>query len=130
MLWPMMWLSSIELKRTDAVFRGTNFMSDRMRKINELIKEEASKAIAENISRDFFITVSTVETSRDLKNATIWVSIMNEEKKTLQALKENKSAIQHAITSKMATKYTPKIAFEVDRSLDHAFKIEELLRND
>ena len=105
-------------------------MSDRIRKINELIREEASRAINENVSHDFFITVTNIETSRDLKNTTIWVSIMNNQEKAFEALKEKKSAIQHEITSKMATKYTPKIEFKIDRSLDHAMKIEELLKND
>jgi ribosome-binding factor A len=104
--------------------------SDRIRKINELIREEAGRAINETVSRDYFVTVTNIETSRDLKNTTIWVSIMNDEKKAFEALIEKKSAIQHAITSKMATKYTPKIEFKIDHSLDHAMKIEELLKND
>lgn len=105
-------------------------MSDRIRKINELIREEASRAITEHISRDFFITVTNIETSRDLKSSTIWVSVMSREKEAMAALQEKKSAIQHEITGKMATKYTPKIEFMVDHSLDHAMRIEELLKND
>lgn len=104
-------------------------MSDRIRKINELIREEAGKAIEEVIGGEDFITVKAVETSRDLKNARIWVSVMGDEAHALENLKNHKSEIQHAITSKMYTKYTPKIEFEVDRSQAYVEKIDELLKD-
>jgi ribosome-binding factor A len=102
-------------------------MSTRMRKINELIREEASKAIGSSISRDNLITVKAIETTRDLKEATIWVSVMGDEKKALAELNDHKSEIQHKITSVMVTKYTPKIDFKIDHSQAYVDRIEELL---
>lgn len=102
-------------------------MSERMRKINELIREEASKAIEECVSRDNLVTVKAVETSRDLKESLIWVSVMGDEKKALAELLEHKSEIQHLITSKMYSKYTPKIEFRIDHSQAYVDRIEELL---
>jgi ribosome-binding factor A len=104
-------------------------MSNRIRKINELIREEASKAIEENLSRDNLVTVKAVETSRDLKESIIWVSVMGDEKKAMEELATHKSAIQHAITSKMYSKYTPKIEFKIDRSQAYVDRIEELLHD-
>lgn len=105
-------------------------MSERVRKINELVREEAGRAIAENISPDNFITVTAVESSPDLKKATIWVSIMTDEKKAVDELESKKSVIQHSITSKMATKYTPKIEFKVDHSQAYVENIDRLLKGD
>jgi ribosome-binding factor A len=102
-------------------------MSQRMRKINELIREEASKAIEECISRDNLVTVKAIETGRDLKDAIIWVSVMGDEEKAMAELQEHKSEIQHKITSKMYTKYTPKIDFKIDHSQAYVDRIDELL---
>lgn len=102
-------------------------MSERIRKVNELIREEASKAIEVNLSRDNLITVKAVETSRDLKEATIWVSVMGDADAAMKELAENKSTIQHSITSKMYSKYTPKIEFKLDHSQAYVDRIEELL---
>ena len=104
-------------------------MSNRIRKINELIREEASKAIEASLSRDNMVTVKAVETARDLKDAVIWVSVMGDEAAAMAELAERKSAIQHAITSKMFSKYTPKIEFKVDHSQAYVDRIEELLHD-
>lgn len=104
-------------------------MSTRMRKINELIREEASKAIGECLSRDNLITVKAIETTRDLKEAVIWVSVMGDSEKALEELRAHKSEIQHKITSKMFTKYTPKIDFQIDHSQAYVDRIEELLND-
>ena len=102
-------------------------MSTRMRKINELIREEASKAIEECLSRDNLITVKAIETTGDLKESVIWVSVMGDAEKAMAELNEHKSEIQHKITSQMFTKYTPKIEFELDHSQAYVDRIEELL---
>lgn len=105
-------------------------MSDRMRKINELIREGAARAIAEVIGKEDFITVTTVETADDLKHSTIWVSVLGDEEKALAGLLAHKSEIQRRVTGKMATKYTPVITFKIDHSQEYVQKIEELLQND
>lgn len=104
-------------------------MSDRIRKINEFIREEAGKAIASLIDREVFLTVTAVETSDNLKHSTVWVSAMGDKEAALEYLNEKRSEIQHMITSKMATKYTPKIVFKIDLSQDYVAKIEELLND-
>jgi ribosome-binding factor A len=105
-------------------------MSDRIRKINELVREEVSKAIANQIGTEDFITVTAVETSDDLKHSLIWVSVLGDEAKALADLIAHKSAIQHEVTGKMATKYTPKISFRIDHSQEYVEKIDRLLKND
>lgn len=102
-------------------------MSDRIRKINELIREQASLSISEILDKENFITVTAVETARDLKNATIWVSFLTDSQKGMLDLNMHKSEIQHFITGKMATKYTPKIEFKLDHSPEYVDKIERLL---
>lgn len=99
-----------------------------MRKIDEQIRELASKAIEEMVQSEDLLTVTAVETASDLKNTVIWISVLGDEKKAAENLAEKKSAIQHAITSQMYAKYTPKIEFKIDQSQKHAARIEELLK--
>lgn len=102
-------------------------MSDRIRKVNNLIKELVSQSISENISRDYIPTVTAVDTSRDLKHAVVWVSVINKEEEFLAELDENINTIRHDVTGKMYTKYTPLLEFKIDHSGAHAQRIEELL---
>lgn len=102
----------------------------RMRKVNEQVRELASNAIEKVLERGDFVTVTAVETSSDLKNAVIWVSVLGDEKVALEHLAENKSEIQHLITSKMYAKNTPKIEFKIDHSQELVSRIEELLDED
>lgn len=102
----------------------------RMRKVNEQVRELASKAIAEIIGKEHFITVTAVDTASDLKSAIIWVSILGDEKQGLGYLNERKSEIQHSITEKMYAKNTPRIEFRIDHSKELVSRIEELLSED
>ena len=103
-------------------------MSDRIKKVNELIRELAAQSLAENISREYLFTVKAVETDRDLKHATVWVSVMGDADKFTTELGEHISEIRHYITSKMVSKYTPLIEFKIDHSEEYVQHIEELLR--
>ena len=105
-------------------------MSDRIRKINELIRELAAEALLQNISRQHLYTVKAVEASRDLRHATVWVSVIGQEEDFMAELKENINEIRHYITGKMTSKYTPLIEFKIDRSGDYAQRIEELLNEE
>ncbi len=102
-------------------------MTKRIRKVNELIKKLAAEAIANNVSREHIATVKAVETSRDLKYAIVWVSVMADENEFLQELEEKKGVICCEIVEGMSTKYTPVINFKIDRSGEYAQRIEELL---
>jgi ribosome-binding factor A len=103
-------------------------MSNRIKKINELIRELVAESLAENISRSYLFTVKAVETERDLKHAVVWVSVLGDEEGFLAELKEHQKEIRHYVTGKMVSKYTPLIEFKIDRSEEYVQHIEELLR--
>lgn len=102
-------------------------MSERVRRVNELIREEASKAIAEKIKTGDLLTVKAVETERDLKHARVWISVFGDEEKAICALKQKASEIERLVRSKMYSKYTPKLEFKIDRSEEYVAKIDRLL---
>ena len=57
-------------------------MSERMRRVNESLRQVLSEALLElKDPRIGFVTVTGVETSSDLRQATVWVSVLGSEKK-------------------------------------------------
>lgn len=105
-------------------------MSNRIRKVNELIRELVAEALAENVSREYLFTVKAVETTRDLKHAVIWISVMGDEEKFFDELRLHQNEIRHYVTGKMASKYTPLLEFKIDHSEEYVQKIEDLLRGE
>jgi ribosome-binding factor A len=104
-------------------------MSERIRKVNELIKHEVADALKrEGVSA--FVTVKAVETSRDMKHADVWVSVIGEdEEEIMQEIEEKRREVQQAVSVKLTSRNVPVITFRMDRSGAYAQKIEELLKN-
>lgn len=53
-------------------------MSERTARLDELLREEISAIVARDVAdpRVGFVTVTSVEVSRDLRHASVWVSII------------------------------------------------------
>lgn len=107
-------------------------MLDRIPKVNQLLKEEISKILLEELEHSVssLVTVAFVETSRDLKNATLWVSLLandKEKEKILADLEIITPQIQKSINKKLFMKNVPKISFKEDKSILYAEHIGELL---
>src|SRR3954468_23349500 len=62
-------------------------MSDRMRRVNEAVRQVLSEAVGElKDPRIGFVTVTGVETSPDLRHARVFVSVLGSEKQQQQSL--------------------------------------------
>lgn len=105
-------------------------MSRRLEKVNEFIKQEVSKAISLLQDEVFgIVTVTSVETQKDLKKAIVWISILSPNKEaSLRKLKKRRGQIQHLVNQKFSFKNTPKIDFEYDTSGEYSEKIENIIR--
>ena len=80
---------------------------------------------------DILITIISVKTANDLKNATVNISVLPFEKKdaALKILISNKAEIQKALGEKLTIKFTPKIYFTIDDTEQKAEEIENLLNS-
>lgn len=91
----------------------------RIEKINQLLKEVVSDILFRNvdISRENLITISRVETSKDLKNSTIYLTVFpeNKEGEVLGQIKKQVYEIQYSLNRTLRTKPVPKIRFEIDK---------------
>lgn len=77
------------------------------------------------------VTVSHVDVSPDLKNASIYVLALQNKNlpEILDALNANARHFQSEINHKMNIKFTPRVTFKEDTQFAEAQRIEELLQS-
>jgi ribosome-binding factor A len=107
-------------------------MADRMRRVNEAVREVVSARIAEGLRdpRIGFVTVTAVETSPDLRHARVFVSVLGSDEEraaTLAGLGSAHGVLQQAVATELRLKRTPSLQFVFDESIDRGMRITELL---
>ena len=108
-------------------------MSDvRVRKLQEFIKQEVSQMLMRGMKdpRIGFTTVTDVEVTGDLRQATIYVSLFGsdkEKKDTLEALKHARGHVRSELGKILNLRHVPEIDFDKDTSLDYSMHIESLI---
>jgi len=100
----------------------------RQERVEELIREEVSEILCEKISdpRIGFVSVTSVDISPDLENASIYVSIFGEEKQkkdTMQGLYSATSFIRGELGHRLSLRLTPKIRFVRDDSIERGSRV-------
>jgi ribosome-binding factor A len=110
-------------------------MAERMRRVNEAVREVVSARIAEGLRdpRIGFVTVTAVETSPDLRHARVWVSVLGDEherEETLAGLESAHGVLQAAVGTELRMKRTPTLEFVFDESVDRGMRITELLEDE
>src|SRR4051794_36904934 len=113
----------------------TRMTSDRMRRVNEAVREVLSGAITSELKdpRVGFVTVTAVETSPDLRHARVFVSVLGnpgERRRTLQALDRAHGFLQRRVGAELRLKHTPALEFAYDDSTDRGIRIAELLERE
>jgi ribosome-binding factor A len=106
--------------------------SDRMRRVNEALREVLSARIAAGLKdpRVGFVTVTGVETSPDLRHARVFVSVLGDQiqrEESLAGLNSSHGYLQATVARELRMKRTPTLSFVHDESVDRSFRIRELL---
>jgi len=106
-------------------------MSERMRRVNEAIRETLAEAIGElKDPRIGFVTVTGVETSTDLRHARVFVSVLGNERKrekTLQGLGSAHGVLQLRLATELRMKRTPQLTFEYDPTVAEGVRMSQLI---
>ena len=107
----------------------------RMRRINEVLREVVGAAISTELSdpRIGFVTVTSVETSPDLRTAKVYVSVLGDEDEreaTLEGLRSSHGVIQARIATETRMKRTPTLTFHYDDTIEKGIRISELLEDE
>jgi ribosome-binding factor A len=102
-----------------------------MRRVDEAMKKVVSEAIPTlKDPRIGFVTVTSVETSRDLDHAKVWLSVFGSEKQreqTLAALEGAAGVLQARINRELKLRRTPQLEFLYDRAVEHGVRMTQLI---
>ena len=102
-----------------------------MRRVNESVRQVLSEALPElKDPRIGFVTVTGVDTSADLRQARVYVSVLGSERKrerTLRALQGAHGVLLSHIARELRMKRTPQLAFEYDPSVERGVRMTKLI---
>jgi ribosome-binding factor A len=106
-----------------------------MRRVNELMREVVGSAISSELEdpRIGFVTVTSVETSPDLRSARVYVSVLGspeEREATLAGLKSSHGVLQAAVARQVRLKRTPTLSFHYDETPERGVRLSRLLEHD
>ena len=103
----------------------------RMRRVDEAVKQVLSEAIPTlKDPRIGFVTVTGVDTTSDLDQAKVWVSVFGNERqraRTLEALESASGVLQAALNRELKLRRTPRLEFVYDRAVEHGVRMTQLI---
>ncbi len=106
-------------------------MSERMRRVNESLREVLSDGLLElKDPRIGFVTITGVQASPDLRYARVYVSVLGSERKrraSLEGLEAAHGVLQGRVARELRMKRTPQLAFEYDPSVERAVRMTQLI---
>jgi ribosome-binding factor A len=106
-------------------------VTDRMRRVNEALKEVLSEGIGDlKDPRIGFVTVTGVQASRDLRHARVYVSVLGSEEKrtaTLAGLESAHGILQSRVNRELRLKRTPQLVFEYDPTVERGVRLSRLI---
>lgn len=106
----------------------------RSMRVAELIKEEVGSILLHRLKdsrvESTRVSVTDVQVTRDLRHATVFVSILGEDEQKEEALKGLRSAsgfIRSEIGKAIKLRATPEVHFKLDTSIEQGANIMALL---
>ncbi len=108
---------------------------DRLARVNELLRREIGGALY-HVLKDYevdlaAVTITHVITTRNLRSARVLVSIRDhrgERDRIISRLRRHRAEIQAIINRNMTLKYTPKLMFALDPSVEKGDHILDILQ--
>ena len=109
---------------------------DRLERVNSLLKRVIAEAMFSVMQGDTvqpgLITVTDVACGKDLRDANVKVSVFGDDalkEAALQHLKHNAKRFQAIINREVRLKFTPRLTFQLDLSLEKGDEVLAILNN-
>jgi ribosome-binding factor A len=102
-------------------------------RVAESIREQVASFLSSGVKDPRikgFVTVTAVDLTRDLRHATVFVSVMGDDaakKSTFEGLASVASHLRSMLGKSLRLHSAPEIVFKADESIARATRIEELL---
>jgi ribosome-binding factor A len=106
--------------------------SDRLRRVDEAVRQVLSDAVATDLKdpRVGFVTVTAVKTSSDLRHARVYVSVLGDaaaREASLEGLRSAHGFLQRRVASELRLRHTPMLEFAYDDSVERGMRLTELI---
>ena len=106
-------------------------MTQRMRRVNESVRQVLAEAVPElKDPRIGLVTVTGVDTAPDLRYATVYVSVLGGIKRrtaTMRGLEAAHGVLQSRLARELRLKRTPQLTFEYDPTVEHGVRMSQLI---
>ena len=107
---------------------------DRLERVNALLRREIGEAFFKVFAGDVIdlaaITVTHVQTARNLRNATVSISVFGHDAEKgayLRRIANKAKELQDLINRDLTLKYTPRLRFVLDSSVEKGDHILDVL---
>ena len=106
----------------------------RHQRVAQFIKEELSVLIQREfpMNEHGMITLSNVDLSPDLKNATVYITALNNKnthEKLVAEMNEQAGHFRHELSRMMTTRSVPTIRFKYDESIERAQRLTDIINS-
>lgn len=107
-------------------------MSLRQQKVAEVIQQLAAEYIAREANTSSLITVTRADISKDLKNSTVYFTVLPEDKESeaVEFLERRGYDFRGFIKKKAYLKNLPRVSFALDLGEKNRQRIDELSREE
>jgi ribosome-binding factor A len=107
-------------------------MSQRTERVDELLRQEIGLIVARDVAdpRVGFATITSVETTPDLRHAKVWVSVIGqpaEREATLAALRGAMPFVRHELGSRLRIRRIPDLHIQLDDTAERGTRVLRLL---
>jgi ribosome-binding factor A len=107
--------------------------SPRQQKVGDLLRAEISEILRMRMRdpRVGFVTVTDVTVTRDLRHASVFVSVLGEEEKrpaVLGVLKNAAGFVRSELGQRVELKHIPELRFKMDTSAEYGIRISSVLK--
>jgi len=108
-------------------------MNKRLLRMNSLIRDELSNVLLRDVEfpDGVLTTITRVEVSDDLFNASVYISVLPDDKRerVFEILNKLVYFIQQKLNKRLRMRPIPKIFFKKERQTAEAARVEELLES-
>ena len=105
-------------------------MSNRLLRVSENLQHELSLILQEEFSgHNGLVTITSVIVSPDLRQATVWLSMMNypNPQSLIDSLNQRSADFFSPLRERLRMKYVPQLTFRIDEKKEEIERIDELL---
>lgn len=101
----------------------------RVNRLNEEVKKLISHIIRNDLRNpaiSHLTSVVAVDITRDLRYATVYISVLgnnNEKNETIKALKKSAGYVRREVGKQIKVRYTPEVIFKLDESIEKGIEM-------